>query len=305
MQELFRSLLKIGPKAYFFNFILRSIVLVAKYCTFYLIIFFLGRPLVRLGFAYFYLVFLNGLLVNAPFIDISLMNFFSDSLAVNSGSSADSNSINNMPIDDAGPSSIQNYESDSGSWRKYLTLSSESEIEVNQTPGRQAPPLPIESGTVPPPNAVAFSEAGPSQVAPPAPSSTPSNSSTWSGPWIERWFYTEVSSLAPTEGGQPQGEEAASQPIGVMGPAVPTKDFLKNQIKLVLRSCARGYRRPRSDLIQRIEEDLRLETASPEKRLKIAQVLEELYTNRELFVNSGQRPDYELTVAVADWERGV
>lgn len=111
--------------------------------------------------------------------------------------------------------------------------------------------------------------------------------------------------MAPTEGGQPQGEEAASQPIGVMGPAVPTKDFLKNIILLVLRSCARGYRRPRSDLIQRIEEDLRLETASPEKRLKIAQVLEELYTNRELFVNSGQRPDYELTVAVADWERGV
>ena len=96
---------------------------------------------------------------------------------------------------DAGPSSIQNSESDSGSWRKYLTLS--SEIEVNQTPGRQAPPLPIESGTVPPANAVAFSEAGPSQVAPPAPSSTPSNSSTW----IERWLYPEV---APNEGGQPQ-----------------------------------------------------------------------------------------------------
>lgn len=205
------------------------------------------------------------------------------------------------PSDPAGPSSIQNYESDSGSWRNYLTLSSGSEIEVNQTPGRQAPPLPIESGTVPPANAVAFSEAGPSQVAPPAPSSTPSNSSTWSGPWIERRFYPEVSS----PGGQPQGEEAASQPIGVMGPAVPTKGFLKKKIVLVLRSCTRSYRRPRSDLLQRIEEDLRLETASPEKRLKIAQVLEELYTNRDFFVNSDQRPDYELTVAVADWERGL
>lgn len=97
---------------------------------------------------------------------------------------------------DAGPSSIQNSESDSGSWRKYLTLSSER--EVNQTPGRQAPPLPIESGTVPPANAVAFSEAGPSQVAPPAPSSTPSNSSTWSGPWIERWLYP-AEAEAPAE----------------------------------------------------------------------------------------------------------
>ena len=36
--------------------------------------------------------------------------------------------------------------------------------------GGSAPPLPIESGTVPPANAVTFSEAGPSQVAPPDPS---------------------------------------------------------------------------------------------------------------------------------------
>jgi hypothetical protein len=57
-----------------------------------------------------------------------------------------------------------------GSWRQYLDFSPDK--EVNQTPGPQAPPLPIESGTVPPANAVAFSEAGPSQVAPPGPSST-------------------------------------------------------------------------------------------------------------------------------------
>nr|YP_009711305.1 hypothetical protein [Eriobotrya japonica]QGI24992.1 hypothetical protein [Eriobotrya japonica] len=36
--------------------------------------------------------------------------------------------------------------------------------------GGSAPPLPIESGTVPPANAVTLSEAGPSQVAPPGPS---------------------------------------------------------------------------------------------------------------------------------------
>ena len=65
-----------------------------------MIIFFLGRPLVRLGFAYFYLVLWNWLLVNAPFADIDLMHFFSDSLAVNSGSIADSNSIHNIPIND-------------------------------------------------------------------------------------------------------------------------------------------------------------------------------------------------------------
>jgi hypothetical protein len=65
-----------------------------------MIIFFLGRPLVRLAFAYFYLVFWNWLLVNAPFADINLMHFFSDSLAVNSGSIADSNSVHNIPIND-------------------------------------------------------------------------------------------------------------------------------------------------------------------------------------------------------------
>ena len=100
MQELFRSLRKIVSKAAIMNKLLRSLVLVAKSFPFYIIIFFLGRPLVRLGFAYFYCSFLNWLLVNAPFGDISVMHFFSDSLAVNSGSSADSNS-NNLPLDEA------------------------------------------------------------------------------------------------------------------------------------------------------------------------------------------------------------
>ena len=71
-----------------------------KYFTFSMIMLFLGRPLVRLGFAYFYLLFWNWLLVNAPFADIDLMHFFSDSLAVNSGSIADSNSVHNIPIND-------------------------------------------------------------------------------------------------------------------------------------------------------------------------------------------------------------
>lgn len=65
-----------------------------------MIIFFLGRPLVRLAFAFFYLLFWNWLLVTAPFADIDLMHFFSDSLAVNSGSIADSNSVHNIPLND-------------------------------------------------------------------------------------------------------------------------------------------------------------------------------------------------------------
>lgn len=71
-----------------------------KYFTFSMIMLFLGRPLVRLGFAYFYLLFWNWLFVTAPFADIDFMHFFSDSLAVNSGSIADSNSVHNIPIND-------------------------------------------------------------------------------------------------------------------------------------------------------------------------------------------------------------
>ena len=71
-----------------------------KYLTFYMIIFFLGRPLVRLGFAYFYLILWNLFLVKGTFADIDLMHFFSDSLSVNSGSIADSNSVHNIPMND-------------------------------------------------------------------------------------------------------------------------------------------------------------------------------------------------------------
>ena len=78
-----------------------------KYFTFSMIIFILGRPLVRLGFAYLYLVMWKWLLVNAPFGDIDLLHFLSDSLAVNSGSIADSNSIGNIPVNDP-PFNINN-----------------------------------------------------------------------------------------------------------------------------------------------------------------------------------------------------
>lgn len=93
----------IASKAAIIQKLLRSLVLVAKSFPFYIIIFFLGRPLVRLGFAYFYCAFIHWLLVDAPFVDISVMNSISDSLAVNSGSSADSNSINNNPPLDEAP----------------------------------------------------------------------------------------------------------------------------------------------------------------------------------------------------------
>ena len=203
---------------------------------------------------------------------------------------------------DQGPTRNEPSSSGSGSWKQYLNLSSDNEGNASAAPSTDRTPRhqPTSDQTVDQSVQTQPPAAGPSEPrgdlshAP-----EPSNSSTWSGSWIGRWLNQEVSSSAQNEG----GHEATSQPTGVMGPAAPSLSFLRDKIFKVLRSCARGYRRPRSDVLQRIEEDLRLETASPEKRRKIAQVLEELYTKRDSFVNSDQRPDYELTVTVGDWER--
>jgi len=55
---------------------------------------------------------------------------------------------------------------------------------------------------------------------------TPSTSSTWSGPWIEKWFYSEVSSSAPNPG-QQQGGEALFQPTDTPPVAGPSTEFNK------------------------------------------------------------------------------
>jgi len=47
----------------------------------------------------------------------------------------------------------------------------------------------------------------------------PSNESSWSGSWIEKWMNPEVGSSAPNQGGQPREDEASSQPIGGAGPS--------------------------------------------------------------------------------------
>lgn len=106
------------------------------------------------------------------------------------------------------PTGSDSGNSGSGSWRQYLDLSSDT--EENRTPGPQAPPLPIESGTVPPANAVTLFEAGPSQseaggplrLSPSSPSS-PSPS----------WFEGADNYLKKRFGDQ--GEVSSSAPCGV------------------------------------------------------------------------------------------
>lgn len=66
--------------------------------------------------------------------------------------------------------------SSSGSWRQYLNFSSDKEGDSAPEPSTARAP-------------------------------EPSTSSTWSGPWIEKWLYPEVSSSAPdAQGPRQQGE---------------------------------------------------------------------------------------------------
>lgn len=58
-----------------------------------------------------------------------------------------------------------------------------------------------------------------------------------------------------TPGHLPQGGGAPGQPAGEREPEAPTIDELISQIKLVLR----GHRKLRSDVLKKIQEDIRLE----------------------------------------------
>ncbi|KAJ8746853.1 hypothetical protein K2173_012904 (mitochondrion) [Erythroxylum novogranatense] len=137
-----------------------------------------------------------------------------------------------------------------------------------------------------------------------APEASTGTSSTLSGSRVERWLYPdpEVSSSVRNEE-QPQGGEAPNLPMGVMGPEAPSIDFLRTKIVRVFRSITRGHRQPRADFRTRIEEDIGLPTASPEKRLKIPEVLEALSSNPEQWDNSCHRAAIELRVLINDWER--
>jgi hypothetical protein len=59
---------------------------------------------------------------------------------------------------------------------------------------------------------------------------------------------------------------------------------LRERIKNVIRSCQRIRK---SKILKRINEDLHLETASAEKRVKIAQVLDNINWKRVLYLYGG------------------
>jgi len=84
-------------------------------------------------------------------------------------------------------------------------------------------------------------------------------------------------------------ENAASEPSTSHTPPnpepeAPSISFLRERIKNVIRSCQRIRK---SKILKRINEDLHLETASAEKRVKIAQVLDNINWKRVLYLYGG------------------
>ncbi|KAK7325768.1 hypothetical protein VNO80_33808 [Phaseolus coccineus] len=132
--------------------------------------------------------------------------------------------------------------------------------------------------------------------------------SSWSGSWIERWLYPEGTSSDPNQGpptvAQDREEHLPKTPQEVMGPHAPNIDFLTRKISSVLRGCQRVA--VRTDSLGRILDDLHLLDASPQKRLKIMEVLREIESSREIFLENPHhiKAAHYLMVSVHDWERG-
>ena len=96
-----------------------------------------------------------------------------------------------------------------------------------------------------------------------------------------------------------QNPHAEGQPIG---PHAPSIEFLLKRIPSVLRGCQRVA--VGRDVCTTIFENLHLLDASSQKRLKIMEVLRELETHREIFLNNPNlKAAYHLMVSVNDWER--
>lgn len=84
---------------------------------------------------------------------------------------------------------------------------------------------------------------------------------------------TNNPSTGRAPGHPPQGEEA---PVAeVREPEAPTTNELSSKMKRVLR----GRRKLRADVLKKIQEDIRLETASPQKRIKMNEYLDYVSNN--------------------------
>lgn len=188
------------------------------------------------------------------------------------------------------PGSDSGGNNDSGSWKKYLNLSSDSEGQGQEhgeaeSASRKRSSDPRE-------------DVGPSSGRRRVDAPEPSTSSEWSGSWIEKWFNRGGTSSAPVDGQQPQGE--VDQPIPAEGEGAPDPIELQEKIRKVFYAI-RG-RQTQSHVLQKLYDDLKLETASPQKRRQIVQLLEhmkgdETSKQRNLSLKTN------LLVRIGDWER--
>ena len=185
------------------------------------------------------------------------------------------------------PGSDSGGNNDSGSWKKYLHLSSDSEGQGQEhgeaeSASRKRSSDPRE-------------DVGPSSVRRRVDAPEPSTSSEWSGSWIEKWLNRGETSSAPGDGQQPQGE--VDQPIPAEGEGAPDPIELQDLIRKVFYTI-RGRRTP-GHVLQELYDDLKLETASPQKRRQIVQLLEHMKRDE----TSKQRNFCLKTVRISDWER--
>ncbi|CAI8585611.1 unnamed protein product [Vicia faba] len=113
--------------------------------------------------------------------------------------------------------------------------------------------------------------------APAGPLGGASSSSSWSGSWIDKWFFPEEGSSS-----DPNQEEplATNQPTEVMGPEAPSPSWLKEKILRIF--YIRKGRRTSSTVLKKLcPEDLKLERASPGKRLRILNILEDMVEHKD------------------------
>ena len=151
----------------------------------------------------------------------------------------------------------------------------------------------------------------------------PSSSSSWSGSWIERWLFPEVSSSAPNEGGQPQGEGATSQPTGVMEQAGPSQIappgpsstglgtaeqqafhllIRQEEVKKELLNFLRAHTKiePKFNFVAQLADDLQIKNADLHKLSKLKEIMDTL---RECDIKSGSEAAKHLKASLSEWEK--
>lgn len=112
---------------------------------------------------------------------------------------------------------------------------------------------------------------------------------------------------SPEQQGAQVGPLEPAPPAAPAGPQAPSISDLQDRIKSVIRSCQRIT--PKDSALEKIYESVGLESASPEKRVQIAQILDDMEYNRfsrYLFPSNPkdkENPSIDFMVRVADWVR--